>query len=134
MANTEWDVRGVSKKDGRNVRLTLRAPNQRAAELAANDRGMAVESCWPLQASDGAAEPATVALETPAAPSGGGFWRLLRNLGLLAILIGAGLVAVEWFFNKGENEAFLIGGGGAFAVGLLLFLFCGFLGRRSRYR
>lgn len=133
MANVEWDVRGVSKKDGKNVRLTLRAPNQRAAELTANDRGMAVESCWPLQPTDQTVDAAGP-ITTAAPATGGGFWRLLRNLGLLALLIGGGALAAEWFLNGGSNENILVGGGVVAAAGLLAFLLFGLLGRKSRYR
>ena len=79
----KWEVSGVWKADGAEGSMSVEAPNQRAAEAIAAQRGMMVEQAIPAAAVAPPVLP-------PAKPRDEAFG-LTRRMAEWAIIIGLGL-------------------------------------------
>lgn len=99
----KWDVRGAWKSDGRPGQVVIEAPTQRAGELLANDQGLVVESCWPLNGAAGTRRR-------------GGF---ARKAGLFLAVVGATLKVVGLAFQNTVGELLEVAGVATFGVGVL---------------
>lgn len=112
----KWDVRGAWKADGRPGQLVVEAANQHAGELIAADRGMLVESCWPL--------------------AGGGRRRggFARKAGIFLAVVGATVAVVGLAMQTALGEMLFLGGAGAAGLGVLMLvlgILLGLFGKRG---
>lgn len=81
----KWEVSGAWKADGAEGSMSVEAPNQRAAEAIAAQRGMMVEQAIPQPAAAVIVPP-----PIPAAPPGDTY-RTLKKVAGIGFLIAAPL-------------------------------------------
>jgi len=81
----KWEVSGAWKADGAEGSMSVEAPNQRAAEAIASQRGMMVEQAIP--------QPAHAIVMPPPIPSSGNDYKAFRRLAGIGFLVTAPVVA-----------------------------------------